>query len=98
MPRLTTTFLIAIAAALSVIIRATVRAVLAEQTLALRAATKAASPRQNLTEVRAMYVPISEPDQQHSAAAASTTRKRTLPLAEPGSVTGSAIDWLTPSA
>ena len=37
-------------------------AVTAEHTLALRAATKAASPRQSLAEVRAMYVP-SEPHQ-----------------------------------
>lgn len=98
MPRLTTTFLIAIAAALSVIIRATVRAMLAEHTLALRAAKKAALPRRNLTEVRAMYVSVPEPDQQHSAVAASTTRKRTPPLAQLGSVTGSATDQLTPSA
>jgi hypothetical protein len=41
-------------------IRAILRAVTAEHTLALRAATKAASPRQSLAEVRAMYVP-SEP-------------------------------------
>jgi hypothetical protein len=44
-------------------IGAILRAVTAEHTLALRAATKAASPRQNLAEVRAMYVP-SEPHQQ----------------------------------
>jgi hypothetical protein len=43
-------------------IRAILRAVTAEHTLALRAATKAASPRQSLGEVRAMYVP-SEPSQ-----------------------------------
>ena len=41
-------------------IRAILHAVTAEHTLALRAATKAASPRQSLAEVRAMYVP-SEP-------------------------------------
>ena len=42
-------------------VRATISAILgagtAEHTLALRAATKAASPRQSLAEVRAMYVP-----------------------------------------
>ena len=43
-------------------IGAILRAVTAEHTLALRAATKAASPRQSLAEVRAMYVP-SEPHQ-----------------------------------
>jgi hypothetical protein len=43
-------------------IRAIARAVAAEHKLALRAATKAASPRQSLAEVRAMYVP-SEPHQ-----------------------------------
>ena len=43
-------------------IGASLRAVTAEHTLALRAATKAASPRQSLAEVRAMYVP-SEPHQ-----------------------------------
>ena len=37
-------------------IRAIARAVAAEHKLALRAATKAASPRQSLAEVRAMYV------------------------------------------
>ena len=43
-------------------IGAILRAVTAEHTLALRAATKAASPRQSLAEVRVMYVP-SEPHQ-----------------------------------
>ena len=41
-------------------IGAILRAVTAEHTRALHAATKAASPRQSLAEVRAMYVP-SEP-------------------------------------
>lgn len=41
-------------------IRAIVRAVTAEHTVALRAATKAASPRQSLPEVRAMYVSTRE--------------------------------------
>jgi hypothetical protein len=39
-------------------IGAIARAVVAERSLALRAATKAASPRQRLAEVRAMYVPL----------------------------------------
>ena len=43
-------------------IGAILRAVTAEHTLALRAATKAASPRQSLAEVRALYMP-SEPHQ-----------------------------------
>ena len=38
-------------------IGAIARAVVADRSLALRAATKAASPRQCLAEVRAMYVP-----------------------------------------
>ena len=46
-------------------IGAVLRAVTAEHTLALRAATKAASPRQSLAEVRAMYVP-SEPHQHRT--------------------------------
>jgi hypothetical protein len=45
-------------------IRAFLRAVAAEHTLALRAATKAASPRQNLAEVRAMYISPREPHQE----------------------------------
>jgi len=43
-------------------IGAVLRAVTAEHTLALRAATKAALPRQTMAQVRAMYVP-SEPHQ-----------------------------------
>ena len=50
-------------------VRATIGAILgavtAEHTLALRAATKAASPRQSLAEVGAMYVP-SEPHQHRT--------------------------------
>jgi hypothetical protein len=49
-------------------VRATIRAILsavtAEHTLALRAATKAASPRQSLAEVRALYVPPLAPHQE----------------------------------
>jgi hypothetical protein len=48
-------------------IRAILRAVTAEHTLALRAATRAASPRQSLAEVRAMYVP-SDPHQHGNEA------------------------------
>ena len=50
-------------------IRAILRAVTAEHTLALRAATKAASPRQSLAEVRAMYVSPREPHQEDDAVA-----------------------------
>ena len=53
-------------------IRAILRAVTAEHTLALRAATKAASPRQNLAEVRAMYVSPRQPHQEADAIAQST--------------------------
>ena len=53
-------------------IRAILRAVTAEHTLALRAATKAASPRQNLAEVRAMYVSPLTPHQEADAVAQNT--------------------------
>ena len=58
-------------------VRATIRAILsavtAEHTLALRAATKAALPRQSLAEVRAMYVSSpQEPRQEDDAIAQST--------------------------
>jgi len=53
-------------------IRAILRVVTAEHTLALRAATKAASPRQNLAEVRAMYVSPRDPRQENDAVAGST--------------------------
>jgi hypothetical protein len=52
--------------------RAILRAVTAEHTLALRAATKAASPRQSLAEVRAMYVPPLAPHQEADAVAENT--------------------------
>lgn len=45
-------------------IGAIARALVAERSLALQAATKAASPRQRLAEVRAMYVPSADMDQQ----------------------------------
>lgn len=53
-------------------IRAIVRAVAAEHTLALRAAARTALPRQSLAEVRAMYVPTLEPRQQGDVVAQST--------------------------
>jgi len=53
-------------------IRAILRAVTAEHTLALRAATKAASPRQSLAEVRALYVPPLAPNQEADAVAQNT--------------------------
>lgn len=40
------------------------RAVTREHTLALHAATKALSPRQSLPEVRAMYVPTAQSQQE----------------------------------
>ena len=45
-------------------IGAIARAVVAERSLALRAATKSASPRRHRAEVRAMYVPSLNLDQQ----------------------------------
>jgi hypothetical protein len=54
-------------------IRAVLLAVTAEHTRALRAATKAASPRQSLAEVRAMYVP-SEPRQHGTEPGGSEAR------------------------
>jgi hypothetical protein len=53
-------------------IRAIMRMVAAEHTLALRAATKAASPRQSLAEVRAMYVPTRETHQEGDVVAQGT--------------------------
>ena len=53
-------------------IRALLSAVTAEHTLALRAATKAALPRQSLAEVRAMYVSPLVPPQRDDAIAQST--------------------------
>jgi hypothetical protein len=53
-------------------IRAIARAVAAEHTLALRASTKAASPRQSLAELRAMYVLPSEPHQEGEVVARRT--------------------------
>ncbi len=54
-------------------LRAIARAVGAEHRLALRAAAIAASPRQSLAEVRAMYVPPGE-SQQESDGIAQTTK------------------------
>ena len=45
-------------------IGAAARVLAEEQALALRAAEKAASPRQNLAELRAMYLPAGEPKQE----------------------------------
>lgn len=45
-------------------IHAILRTVAAEHTLALRAATKAASPRRSVSEVRAMYVSSAAEDQR----------------------------------
>ena len=51
-------------------LRAVARAVAAEHTLALRAATMAASPHQRLAEVRAMYLP--SPDSHHESDAVAS--------------------------
>jgi hypothetical protein len=53
-------------------IHAILSAVTAEHTLALRAATKAALPRQRLAEVRAMYVSPQEHRWEDDATAQST--------------------------
>ena len=53
-------------------IRAIFSAVTAEHTLALRASTKAALPRQRLAEVRAMYVSPQELPREDDATAQST--------------------------
>ena len=57
-------------------IRAIIRAVAAEHTLAQRAAAKAASPRQSLAEVRAMYVPTCQSQQEGDAVAQGTKSVR----------------------
>ena len=57
-------------------LRAIARAVGAEHTLALRAAAKAASPRQSLAEVRAMYVPPGEPQHESDGIARTTKSAR----------------------
>lgn len=58
-------------------ISAVKRAVAAEHELALRAADKAASPRKNLAEVRAMYVSASEPPADGSAGEQTSSRADT---------------------
>ncbi len=45
-------------------ISAAARVIAEEQALALRAAEKAASPRQSVAELRAMYVEAAEPQQE----------------------------------
>jgi hypothetical protein len=57
-------------------IGAIARAVVAERSLALRAATKAASPRQRLAEVRAMYVSSLDPRQQTDVVARADCSER----------------------
>jgi len=58
-------------------IGAVTRAVAADHELALRAAEKAASPRKNLAEVRAMYVSASEPPVEGSAVEPASARADT---------------------
>ena len=48
------------------------RMIAEEQALALRAAEKAASPRQSAAELRAMYLPASEPQQEKNAGEQTT--------------------------
>lgn len=57
-------------------IGAIARAVVAERSLALLAAAKAASPRQRLAEVRAMYVPSLDLDQQSDVVARAACLER----------------------
>lgn len=47
--------------------RAIVRTLAAEHTLALNAASKANLPRQRMAEVQAMYLPTSHPQQEGNA-------------------------------
>ena len=61
----------------SATIRAVARAVAAEHKLALRAATRAASPHQRLAEVRAMYVPSPDSPQESDAVARPDCAERT---------------------
>ena len=58
-------------------IRAVARAVAAEHTLALRAATTAASPHQRLAEVRAMYVPSPDSHRESNVVAPSDCAVKT---------------------
>lgn len=51
---------------------AAARAVATEHALALRAAEKAASPRQSVAEVRAMYLPACEPQPENDAVEPTT--------------------------
>lgn len=53
-------------------IGAAARAIAAEHELALRAAEKAALPRQSVAEVRAMYVPACEPEPENDAVEPTT--------------------------
>ena len=55
-------------------IGAAARSLAAEHELALRAAEKAASPRKNLAEVRAMYVSAPEPPPDGGAVEQTSTR------------------------
>ncbi len=57
-------------------IRAIGRTVLTERSLALRAATKATSPRQCVAEVRAMYALRLDPPQESDAIARPSSLER----------------------
>jgi len=54
-------------------IRAIARLVAAEHTLAQRATAKSASPRRSLAEVRGMYVPTDESQQESEVGAKNQT-------------------------
>lgn len=53
-------------------IGAAARVLAEEQALALRAAEKAASPRQSVAELRAMYLPADEPQPEKNAVEQTT--------------------------
>lgn len=53
-------------------IGAAARVLAEEQALALRAAEKAASPRQSVAELRAMYLPADEPQREKNAVEQTT--------------------------
>ncbi|MEO8187251.1 MAG: hypothetical protein ABI580_07810 [Burkholderiaceae bacterium] len=57
-------------------IGAAARMIAEEQALALRAAEKAASPRQSVAELRAMYLPAGQPQQEENAGEQTTKSAR----------------------
>ena len=57
-------------------ISAAARVLAEEQALALRAAEKAASPRSSVAELRAMYLPEDEPQQERNSREQTTKSVR----------------------